>query len=352
MPPRGASARLGLIWGVLFFVCLQAALAGALERSPSLRDPEYAAKLAGLRRRLAEQPDAALVLVLGSSRVLVDLRPEGLPPYRTRDGREALVYNAGLIEAGPLTEWMCLRRLLAAGVRPAFVLVEYYPSTELAEDDRIPPQRLAWDDVRLLAPYCPDPGHLYWDWGEHRLLPWFTDRRALLRTCAPDWLPPANRVDARLYPIDRGGWKPCPNPTVIPEARRRLIALQHDHHARIFQWFHPSRTAENALRDLLGLCRQQRIGTALLFLPEAGGFRTCYPPALLAELDAWLRGLGREYGAPLIDARTWSADDDFADGCHLLPDGAAAFTARLGREALGPLLEGRPLRLAGPGPRP
>jgi hypothetical protein len=36
------------------------------------------------------------------------------------------------------------------------------------------------------------------------------------------------------------------------------------------------------------------------------------------------------------------ADDAFLDFCHLHPAGAGAFSARFGREALRPLLEGGP----------
>jgi hypothetical protein len=40
---------------------------------------------------------------------------------------------------------------------------------------------------------------------------------------------------------------------------------------------------------------------------------------------------------PLLDGRTWLTEDDFWDGHHLLPRGAAAFTARFERELTAPL---------------
>src|SRR5262249_53567033 len=86
------------------------------------------------------------------------------------------------------------------------------------------------------------------------------------------------------------------------------------------------------------LCRREGIAAALLWMPEAGDFRAWYPPAAEAQISAFLAELSRGCGAPLIDARGWAADEDFADAHHLLPCGAAAFSARLCRDALPPLL--------------
>jgi hypothetical protein len=47
-----------------------------------------------------------------------------------------------------------------------------------------------------------------------------------------------------------------------------------------------------------------------------------------------------DYGLPVIDAREWMGEEDFIDGHHLLPDGAAAFTRRFGAEALAPVFAG------------
>ena len=44
---------------------------------------------------------------------------------------------------------------------------------------------------------------------------------------------------------------------------------------------------------------------------------------------------GRDYGAPVIDARAWLADDCFRDGQHLTPAGAALYRM-IAAEYLGP----------------
>jgi hypothetical protein len=343
-PARAAATRspaAALAYGLLFFACLQAALAAALEaRQSRLRDPEFAARVPRLRARLTERPGAPLVLVLGSSRTLLGLRPASLPPLRGAGGREPVVFNASLLGAGPFLESVCLRRLLAAGVRPDWVVVEYWPPTEIVEAARgVPPERLAWDDLAVLARWEPDPARLYGAWGLARLFPFWTYHADLLRRCAPAALPPAVRRDDRVYPADGSGWTPCTIGTT-PADRSRLHAETLAGCGPFLRAFHPSPAAARALRDLLATCRRERIAAVLLYMPEASPFRACYPPPVRAELDAHLRRLARECGVPLVDAREWCPDEDFADGVHLLPGGAEAFTARFGREVLQPALGG------------
>jgi hypothetical protein len=338
---RGRSPAAALAFGLLFFAVLQAALAVAVEgRQSRLRDPEFAARLPRLRARLAERPGAPLVLVLGSSRTLLGLRPAALPPLRAADGREPVVFNASLLGAGPFLESVCLRRLLAEGVRPDCVVLEYWPPTEIVEAVRgVPAERLAWSDLAVLARYVPDAARLYGAWGLARLFPFWTYHADLLRRCAPAALPPAARRDDRLYPADGSGWAPC---TIgrTAEDRRRLHAETLAGCGPFLRAFEPSPAAGRALRDLLATCRRERIAVVLLYMPEASPLRACYPPAVRAGLDGHLRRLAGEFGVPLVDARDWSPDEDFADGVHLRPGGAEAFTARFGREVLQPVLRG------------
>ena len=97
-----------------------------------------------------------------------------------------------------------------------------------------------------------------------------------------------------------------------------------------------------ALADVLALCRREGIPVALLLMPEGPAFRAWYTPSMHAGLDAYLHDLSEQWGAPLIDARDWLGSDAFFDAHHLLPRGAAAFTERFRREALGPLLQSLP----------
>ena len=45
----------------------------------------------------------------------------------------------------------------------------------------------------------------------------------------------------------------------------------------------------------------------------------------------------------VFDTREWAGDEDFDDYCHLRPEGADHFSARIGQEVLRPWLEGAPL---------
>src|SRR5213075_1820404 len=103
----------------------QFALAITLEHwRPDLRDPEFGHKLARLHARLEEQPGRPLVLVLGSSRTGVGLRPEVLHRFALPGGQPPIVFNFGLTASGPVMELLCLHRLLEEGIHPDWLVVE------------------------------------------------------------------------------------------------------------------------------------------------------------------------------------------------------------------------------------
>jgi hypothetical protein len=98
-----------------------------------------------------------------------------------------------------------------------------------------------------------------------------------------------------------------------------------------------------ALGELLALCRESNIPTAIVLMPEGPLFRSWYRPEDWTAIENYLGEISRNYRTPVINCRTWIAEQDFLDSHHLRPNGAAKFTRRLGSEAILPLLNNGPL---------
>ena len=350
--------RAVLVWGLVFFACLQLAFVLLMEhRWPELCDPEYGRKLARLRARLAKQPEPGpLVLLLGSSRIAVGVRPGLLATRRAASGEAPLIFNFALTQSGPLLELLCLRRLLADGFHPDFVLVEaWVPALgwNRTDADEFDLRRLRWHDLSMLGRYVSRPArNLYREWCGAQLVPWYAHRVLLLNQYAPSWLPEDRRCDVNWLGLDDWGWLCVPRYARIDDWNewRLRVAIIHQCYARNFADFRPGETSDRALRELLALCRQERIGAALLLTPDE--FRGCYAPAARAHLDEYLRRLSREEHVPVIDARSWVDTTGFYDSVHLVHASATAFTQELDRRVLRPLLTGRPLPLLSHGEPP
>jgi hypothetical protein len=345
----GPRARAGLLWGLALFVGGQLALLASMESwCPRLRDPEYGRKLARLRARRKEAPaDHRLVLALGSSRVAMGLRPALLRPV-DEESPPAMVFNFGITGAGPTLELLYLHRLLADGVRPDLLLVEVWPPlmSECYQADfferNIPlvSTRFQYRDWSVLRPYCSECAARRWQWCAAHAVPCVSERFCWLSQWAPAWLPATRRQNKEYRHLDPWGWLWIEGYSAHDEAayRSRLVAGR-----ALFGYFlasfRPSEAVDRAVRDLVTLCKQQRIPVALLFMPESSDMRGWYV-AGPAGPAAYLRRLCREVDVGLIDARDWVADVGFIDGHHMTPEGAAGFTRRLGREVVGPLLAG------------
>ena len=124
-----------------------------------------------------------------------------------------------------------------------------------------------------------------------------------------------------------------------PARRRAALRKAHDEYAEILRYPFLSGSCTQALRQTLEMCRREHIRAALVLMPEGSLFRSWYAPETLRQLYAFLWKLSGECQVPLIDAREWVEDSGFSDSHHLLPPGAAAFSHRLGREVILPLLQ-------------
>src|SRR4051812_9913784 len=129
-PARSARACRLLACASLTLLTAQLTLAGLVETAhPELTDPRYGCRLRTLQARRAAEPHRPLVLALGSSRTEVGLRPELMPP--STDG--PLVFNLARGGTSQVMNLLTLRRLLADGVRPDWLLLEVLPAC-LAEE--------------------------------------------------------------------------------------------------------------------------------------------------------------------------------------------------------------------------
>jgi hypothetical protein len=339
--PRRARFRNDVAWFLICFVGLQVGMAVVIDwRIPRLYDEEYGVRLAALRERRAAEPERPLLLVVGSSRVGMGFAPDLLPELRTSSGAHVLPFNFSHLAGGPMLNLMLVRRLLAQGIRPQWLVLEVVPASLAYESTSMPTTNAAAADLPMLFGYV-EPWRIVSVYARQRLIPWHRLRTRILREVAPAWAPlndPRDKI--RLTPL--GGddfW--LLETALSPEEASWRTAMVRDTYYDQFQNFHVDARGDRATRELLDLCRRERVTVALLLTPEASVYRSWYSASARVEVDAYLARIGREYGVSVIDARTWLADSDFTDSHHPLKRGAEAFTKRLGRDLLEPLVQGR-----------
>ncbi len=333
LAPRASAT---LRWGLVCFLAAQLFCIALLEwRKPEFYDPKYGCRLNLLRARLAREPERKILVVLGSSRSEQGFRPSLLPSRRP-DGEGTVVYNLARGGASPVTNLVTLRRLLADGVHPDWVLLEIFPPS-LAEDKTgVTLAKTTLRDFPVLSPY-PKSWKTYAYFLRDRALLWSKYRSGLLCSLASSWVSPSARWE-ELWEARGGEWRVIGEGITLPEYRR-LIADARRRYYKKLQNFRVAAEADRATRALLELCRQQHIGALLFLMPEASEFRRWYTPPAQRRLCDYLTAICREYGTPLIDARDWVPDEDFWDGHHLLQHGAATFMLRFGEEVLQPLVQ-------------
>jgi hypothetical protein len=319
---------------------LHAGLALIAARAAFVADPLYADRAERLLALERTAPDAPRVVFLGTSRVLNGFDAGSV---ERAAGAPAVVFNFGVPGAGPVTHAVYFRRLLADGPAPDLLLLEVFPAV-LASGSSVPPEhnlgadRLTWDEIELLSARFEFPGpELRRQRAAADRAPWSAHGAKLLGRLAPDLVPGAQRTDSGRV-ADPHGWFAVPeNLRPNPAAFDRAAAG----YGAVLRTWEPHPGAVTALRDVLALGRSHGTRTVLVLMPEARAFRALYPPATRAGLARFLATLCTEYSCPLIDAREWVPDDQFADGHHLLFAGARTFTDRLGAEVVRPFLRAR-----------
>lgn len=356
-PAPGAGRRravAALATGLLVFAAAQGALVGVSFFSSWVFDPVYADKEIRLGRvERAAPAGAARVVLLGTSRTGQGFAAGRAGACAADAGVSVEAFNFGIPGAGPITHLVYLKRLLAAGHRPDLLVVEVLPPL-LADAPGGPIEGrllagdlLTRDEIEIVAQYGVPTERLRRQWRGATVLPAHGHRFKLLGRLFPDALPVGLRCDWGRPP-DPHGWGPAFADGISADERARGTARAADEYRGMLSHELPAGPAAAALRDLLALCRAERVPAALVLFPEATAFRSLYPSEVEPRLTRFLSGLSAEFGCPVTDARAWMADEDFSDGHHLVRSAAERFSDRFAREALAPPLRAREPREGGP----
>jgi hypothetical protein len=352
--PIRRKSRAVLIWTLAFFVAGQFALGLFVYlRHPEMCDAEFRIRLRDLRARLAEAPGRPLAMIVGNSRTAMGFRPASAGKIASPNGREPVLFNFGMLGAGPVRERMVLRRVLQSGVKPDWLFVEVWAPFLLQrgffqEEHNIFGRDMYWEDVPVMSRLYRRRWDAFTNVVEATLSPGVHYRTSLLGRYAPFLIPPMASTsldcgELSWEKLDGAGWLSSPFDRPGPDGFAVLMENAKRLTKPLLDEFQVSAVSDRALCDLLDECRTKSIRVALIILPEHSTLRGWYPPATRAALTAYLLRLGATYHAPVIDARTWCGDEEFGDYCHLLPIGARSFSERFGREVYRPLLQGHAL---------
>lgn len=322
------------LFGFVLLQVLTSAVADFIE--PGLRDPEYGRKLAYLQTQRHRAPERPLLIFLGSSRTAY-----GIEANEALTDRESpLAFNFGILAGGPIYEMLYFRRLLAEGIRPKWLVLEIHPGflhvvPNLMLAHRPAVERCDARDMYALHGYVDHPWRDWLAWLRYRSAISYQLRVELMRRIAPGWVPAPAAPDVTA--LDRTtpyGWVPLPWPRPDAALRKQRAKWGCEAFGAGYQDFQVSDRTNRALRDVLDTCRREQIDVSLLLMPESEEIRDA--SARLAQRDVlrYLSRLSLEYAAPIVDATAWCANEEFADGQHLLPEAGTRFARRLGREVL------------------
>jgi hypothetical protein len=333
--------------GLAVVAVVQLAIGWAIRtnRAP-LRDPIYTDKLETLRNHpgfatnTGEQPQR--LLFIGSSRTLNGINAGAAEAELTKQlGRPVAAFNFASPGAGPVTNAVYLRRLLASGVKPSAVVIEVHPlllaaQTEApAEAAWFSPIRLRPDELlfvrQLGVPAKTPAAHGYRGW----FLPLYEYRLPLIDRYVTSMSTLTIPMGVQ-HLSDKHGY--IRTMDVQPEDRPKMLERAHRQYTLLLAGFRPGGCEVVALRDMLETCRTAGIRTALVLMPESSEFRSWYTEPGWSQVTTLLTELSREFACPIFNGREWIPDVLTADGHHLTGPGADMFTDRLSREALAPWL--------------
>jgi hypothetical protein len=340
---RNAIATLAV--AVAAYATLHIALAASAELSRLVRDPVYADRELKLRRlEKSLPPGSDRVIFIGTSRTNNGFEAGRAQQVLSQElGRPAAVFNWGLAASGPGTHALHLRRLLADGHRPALLMLEVHPATLADLPDGALESRftngeaLEWNEFTSVGSYGFSREKLQESRREVVVAPWYALRFQLLGRIMPSAIPYYLRYDSGRCQ-DPNGWTPLLIPPIDEERRAAYVKRAESDYRPILTGMRFGAGPLRALHELLERCHAEQIPVLLVWMPEGPSFRSLYPAAVTHQVHDLLCELAVTYRCRVCEAREWLLEDEFMDGHHILPERAGAFSERLDREAIGPLL--------------
>jgi hypothetical protein len=328
--------RAAVLWAAAAFIGLQLALGAAVESGlVNVRDNStYSFRSAQLRRRLDRTDQPFTVVMFGSSRVMNAWKAaDAQQPLSQLTGRPVVAHNFGVPAGGHIYARLSLERLVGEGVRPDLAIIEVFPPYLAAQADT----ELQWfaanerrsNEFGVQSELGLKRGDVAHAWHERWLMPWHTHRVALLNRIAPKLLPHELRANWATG-ADETGWVALARPPQTPKS----VAKTRQLFGANFVDFRLGGPSCEALVETLEFCRREGIACVVVALPEGSDVRSWYSPEMQREVNQFLTKLATEHSVPVIDARDWIRDDDFADSNHLRAAGAEAFSRRFHQDEL------------------
>lgn len=331
----GSYGRRVMLWVLFWYVAVQLVPTLLKDRWQRIGPYYESRKWPELAQLVAEDPSRPLLVMVGSSRTAWDFQASALDGMPDSNGRPMLVYNFGVPSTGPLFQLFWLRDMLAKGIRPHFLLIEFLPPLlceprrgVFSEDSMLEYETLSARRMLQWMPYLQRPKKWANLWLEARVAPCYIFRNHLvaeLKSLA------TGQPMLKHPPIDNRGWHVA-LPFLEPLVHETALRAARLGYGPGLMNFRLGKTQYRAIRELLDLCRREKIPSALVMMPEDSHFRSWYSPEAKTAVSNLLAELKQTYGVECIDAQYWLPDYDFEDGHHALLDGALIFTARMRAE--------------------
>jgi hypothetical protein len=275
------SGRAFVFWAIIFFLAGQLGVGVLMDRwHPTPFETIWRLKWVRIGELAATAPGRPLVVMLGSSRTDAAFQAGRLNGLPGPDGRPLVAYNFGVPAAGPMHEWLYLRRLLGAGLRPRLLLIEFLPLLLNSPGGGLVSEE-GWTFARWLSlprllhlwPYLSRPYCKGGQWLEAQLTPAYAFRGDLHEQLQA-WLDPASAP--RDFAPLQDEWGCRLQEVLTTEECWNRLGVSYRECAATLAGLHPGSGPCRALRDLLACCRRERIPVALVVMPEASVFRSWY----------------------------------------------------------------------------